>query len=218
METHIENADIVARHFPGLTPWQLGAYGRLQELYSDWNAKINVISRADMGNLYTRHVLHSLAIAAFLGPLEPGTEILDLGTGGGFPGIPLAIFYPRCRFHLVDRIGKKIRVVADIAQNLGLANVTTQHGDDGECRRRFDYVVSRAVMSLPDLVRVSMRHLAPATAPRGRHAPGLVCLKGNVLAGEADGLGRPFAITPVADYFDEPFFETKEIVYVPLTS
>ena len=183
METHNENVEIILRHFPGLTPWQLEAYGRLQELYSDWNAKINVISRADMGNLYTRHVLHSLAIAAFLGPLEPGTEILDLGTGGGFP-----------------------------------ANHTTQHGDDGECRRRFDYVVSRAVMSLPDLVRVSMRHLAPAPSPRGRHAPGLVCLKGNVLAGEADGLGRPFAITPVADYFDEPFFETKEIVYVPLTS
>lgn len=149
METHIENADIVTRHFPGLTPWQLGAYGRLGELYSDWNAKINVISRADTGNLYTRHVLHSLAIAAFLGPLEPGTEILDLGTGGGFPGIPLAIFYPHCRFHLIDRIGKKVRVVADIAHALGLANVTTQHGDDGECRRRFDYVVSRAVMALP---------------------------------------------------------------------
>ncbi len=210
--------DTLLKYFPAIDEETIGKYIKMADLYREWNAKINVISRADMGNLYTRHVLHSLAIAAFLGPLEPGTEILDLGTGGGFPGIPLAIFYPRCRFHLVDRIGKKIRVVADIAQNLGLANVTTQHGDDGECRRRFDYVVSRAVMSLPDLVRVSMRHLAPAPSPRGRHAPGLVCLKGNVLAGEADGLGRPFAITPVADYFDEPFFETKEIVYVPLTS
>lgn len=216
METHNENVDIITRYFPCLTSQQLEAYGHLHQLYSDWNAKINVISRADMGNLYTRHVLHSLAIAAFLGPLEPGTEILDLGTGGGFPGIPLAIFYPECRFHLIDRIGKKIRVVTDIVQTLGLANVTTQHGDDGECHRRFDYVVSRAVMSLHELIGVSMRHLAPASHPLGRYAPGLVCLKGNVLAGEADGVGRHFSVTPIKNYFDEPFFETKEIVYVPL--
>lgn len=214
METHNENVEIILRHFPGLTPWQLEAYGRLQELYSDWNAKINVISRADMGNLYTRHVLHSLAIAAFLGPLEPGTEILDLGTGGGFPGIPLAILWPDCHFHLIDRIGKKIKVAQSVAESIGLRNATFQHGDSGECHERFDYIISRAVMrldSLIALVRRNIRHSSQNVIP-----PGLLCLKGGNLAEEIEAVSRPVLEVPLSDYFTEDFYATKSLVYVEL--
>ena len=153
METLHDSVDIIKRYFPALTDSQMEAYRRLEELYTDWNSKINVISRADTGNLYTRHVLHSLAIAAFLGDLREGTSIMDLGTGGGFPGIPLAIFYPQCKFHLIDRIGKKIKVAADIAAQIGLDNVSFRHGDSGECHDKFSYVVSRAVMPLDALVK-----------------------------------------------------------------
>lgn len=144
--------DIIFRYFPQMDAEQRSRIEALDALYREWNARINVISRRDIDNLYTAHILHSLAIAAFLGPLEPGTAFLDMGTGGGLPGIPLAIAYPECSFHLIDRIGKKIRVATEIASALGLRNVTFQHGDIGECRERYDYVVSRAVMTLDALV------------------------------------------------------------------
>ena len=150
----MESADIITAAFPELTEDQRRQFAALGELYAEWNSRINVISRKDIDNLYTKHVLHSLALARLWGPLAPSTTIRDIGTGGGFPGIPLAIMYPECRFHLIDRIGKKIRVASEVAAAAGLANVSFQHGDIGECRERFDYVVSRAVMPLDRLVRL----------------------------------------------------------------
>lgn len=214
MEQITDTVDIISAHFPNLTAEQIEAYSRLGELYLDWNSKINVISRADTANLYTRHVLHSLAIAAFMGALPEGTEIIDLGTGGGFPGIPLAIYYPQCRFHLIDRIGKKINVAADIASAVALTNVSFQHGDSNECRRRFSYVVSRAVMPLPDLVKAST-HLIDPCGLSGPYAPGVVCLKGGDLNEEIKACHRTAICVNVSDFFDAPFFDTKKIVYVP---
>ncbi len=213
METQHDTVDIITRYFPDLTSEQIEAFSRLETLYSDWNAKINVISRTDTGNLYTRHVLHSLAIAKFLGNLPEGVTMMDLGTGGGFPGIPLAILYPQCKFHLIDRIGKKIRVANDIADQIGLTNVTFQHGDSGECHTTFDYVVSRAVMPLDALVKACSRNI--------RHdklstPPGLICLKGGDLAEEIKATKKHVVDVPVSDYFTEEFFDTKHIIYVPL--
>ncbi|MDE6611462.1 MAG: 16S rRNA (guanine(527)-N(7))-methyltransferase RsmG [Muribaculaceae bacterium] len=215
MDTVNDSVELVSKYFPALSQSQLEAFARLGELYYDWNAKINVISRADTGNLYCRHVLHSLAIAKFLGELVPGTEIMDLGTGGGFPGIPLAIFYPECRFHMIDRIGKKIMVAREIAASTGLENVSFQHGDAGECRRTFDYVVSRAVMSLDGLLKACSKNIVKADRMHNNMHPGLVCLKGGDLAAEFAGVNRPVVEVPVSDYFSEDFFKTKEVVYVP---
>lgn len=216
METRAcDSIELITKYFPDLTPGQTDAFGRLGDLYREWNAKINVISRSDTDNLYCRHVLHSLAIAAFLGDLQPGTAFIDLGTGGGFPGIPLAVFYPQCRFHLIDRIGKKIRVAADIAARIGLGNVSFQHGDSGECHDRFDYVVSRAVMPLDALWKASCRNIDGKSPRHNRYAPGLVCLKGGDLGAELASLRRPVVDVPVSDFFGEEFFATKDIVYVP---
>lgn len=217
MENTTDSVAIIQKYFSGLSDEQLEAFARLQGLYTDWNEKINVISRADTGNLYVRHILHSLAIAGFLGPLEDGTTLLDLGTGGGFPGIPLAIFYPQCRFHLIDRIGKKIKVAQSIAEALGLKNVTFQHGDSGECRSKFDYTVSRAVMALPALVKACAKNIEQNSCHNNRYAPGLVCLKGGDLTIEIADTQAPVIEMPVADFFSEDFFDTKKIVYVPLS-
>ena len=216
METYHDSLDIITRYFPQITPEQTEAYRALEALYLDWNSKINVISRADTSNLYTRHVLHSLAIAAMLGELEDGVKIMDLGTGGGFPGIPLAIFYPHCRFHLIDRIGKKIKVASDIASKIGLENVTFQHGDSGECHDKFSYVVSRAVMPLDALVKACSKNISHSPTRPGAYAPGLVCLKGGDLSEEIESTGRTVVDIPVTDFFNEPFFKTKQIIYVPL--
>ena len=143
--------DEILKYFPALTPTQREQFARLGELYPEWNDKINVISRKDIVNLYLHHVLHSLAIARFITPVSD-TRFLDMGTGGGFPGIPLAIMWPDCRFHLIDRVGKKIKVATAIADEIGLTNVTFQHGDIGECHGKYDFIVSRAVMQLDDLV------------------------------------------------------------------
>ena len=211
----IDSVELVTKYFSSLDERQTDAFRRLETLYEDWNTKINVISRADTDNLYCRHVLHSLAIAKFLGELAPGTAVMDLGTGGGFPGIPLAIFYPQCRFHLIDRIGKKIRVATEVAAAVGLDNVTFQHGDSGECRERFDYVVSRAVMPLDGLLKACSKNIDCSNRRHNNMAPGLVCLKGGDLAAEFAGVNRPIIEVPVSDYFSESFFETKEVVYVP---
>lgn len=204
---------ILTKYFPQLTARQLEQYESLGTLYPEWNEKINVISRKDIGNLYCNHVLHSLAIARFLEELKVGTTLVDLGTGGGFPGIPLAIFYPQCRFHLIDRIGKKIKVAQSIAEAVGLENVTFQHGDMGECHEKFDYVVSRAVMPLPDLVKITRGNVARKGA--NKYANGLVCLKGGDLADEIAETKMPVMDIPLSEYFTEPFFDTKSLVYVP---
>ncbi len=207
------NKDIIFKYFPALSERQRWQYAMLGELYPDWNAKINVISRKDIGNLYTNHVLHSLAIAKFLMPTD-GTAILDIGTGGGFPGIPLAIMFPECRFHLIDRIGKKIKVAQAVADALGLENVTFQHGDIGECREKFDFVVSRAVTRFDELVPLIRKNVGKTQ--RNSIPNGLICLKGGDLSDELKGMGRQVLREKLSCYFSEPFFETKELIYLPL--
>ena len=204
---------IIEKYFPELTDLQKEQFEKIGPLYADWNQKINVISRKDIDNLYVHHVLHSLAIARFMTPIE-GTTFLDMGTGGGFPGIPLAIMWPHCRFHLVDRIGKKIGVAKAIAEAVGLTNVTFQHGDIGECRTKFDYVVSRAVMTLDKLIPLVRKNISSKDS--NRLPNGLLCLKGGELDEEIRAARIPTLVVPLSDYFREEFFETKQLTYTEL--
>lgn len=208
------NIGLITKYFPQLSQQQVHQYEMMGTLYPEWNEKINVISRKDIDNLYPNHILHSLAIAKFLGELRDGTTLVDLGTGGGFPGIPLAVFYPSCRFHLIDRIGKKIKVAQAIAEAIGLDNVTFQHGDMGECHTKFDFVVSRAVMTLPELVKISSGNVDRKNNVNKYHN-GLVCLKGGNLAEEIAETRMPVMDFPLTEYFNEPFFDTKSLIYVP---
>lgn len=214
----MEGLDNIYSHFPALTDVQRGQFAALGTLYPEWNDKINVISRRDIDNLYINHVLHSLSVAAFLGDVMPDTAFLDLGTGGGFPGLPLAIMWPQARFHLIDRIAKKLRVAADIAARIGLTNVTFQHGDSGECHERFEYVVSRAVMPLDRLVKIAVRNVAPGRRSGNRYDNGIVCLKGGDIETESADVTLPVIEYPVNEFFPEHFFETKKLVYVPVVS
>lgn len=201
----------IIRYFPELTQTQRERFAALGALYSDWNAKINVISRKDIDNLYVHHVLHSLAIAKFMTPAS-GSRLLDMGCGGGFPGIPLAIMWPDCHFHLIDRIGKKLRVAQAVADATGLTNVSIQHGDIGECREKFDFVISRAVMTLDQLVPLVTKNIAHND--RSTLPDGLICLKGGDLQTEIDATRRPVLEVPVSDWFDEEYFSTKKLLYV----
>lgn len=196
-----------------LTDRQKEQFEKLGVLYPEWNEKINVISRKDIDNLYVNHILHSLSIAKFITP-KPATAFLDMGTGGGFPGIPLAIMWGDCRFHLIDRIGKKLRVAEDIANKIGLDNVTFQHGDIGECHGRYDFVVSRAVMRLDELVPLIKKNISPVS--KNGYPNGLICLKGGNLDGETANVRYPVIEEEVSRYFDEPFFDTKKLVYVQI--
>ncbi len=205
--------DEILKYFPALTDNQIRQFTALGSLYPEWNDKINVISRKDISNLYTHHILHSLAIAKFITPVEESLFI-DLGTGGGFPGIPLAILWPNCRFHLIDRIGKKIKVAASIAEEIGLTNVTFQHGDIGECHSKADFVVSRAVMQLDELVRLIKKNISKTN--RNGFPNGLICLKGGELADEINKVKRPSIDVPLSDYFSEEYFKTKDLIYVEL--
>lgn len=208
--------DIIRKYFPNLTERQDGQFQALGRLYPEWNAKINVISRKDIENLYERHILHSLAIARFLGDIARCTSFLDVGTGGGFPGIPLAIAYPECAFHLVDRIAKKLRVAEAVASEIGLTNVSFQHGDIGECHSRYDYVVSRAVMPLDGLVKLVRRNVARASRDGNRYSNGIIALKGGDLEEESRNVQFPVIEFPLGEFFDEDFFGTKKLVYVPI--
>lgn len=208
--------DLIKKYFPDITDSQERQFALMGELYPQWNEKINVISRKDIENLFVNHILHSLSIAKFLGPLVAETTILDLGTGGGFPGIPLAVIYPECRFHLIDRVAKKLRVAADIADMAGLGNVTIQHGDAGECHSKFNYVVSRAVMPLNELVRIAVRNVAAKSLPGNRYSNGIICLKGGDLTGESKGIHHSVLEFPVNEIFSEPFYDTKKLVYIPV--
>ena len=209
--------DEIIKAFPLLTDKQREQFAALGPLYTDWNSKINVVSRRDIDNLYIHHILHSLAIGKFVTPCN-GSTILDLGTGGGFPGIPLAILWPQCRFHLIDRIGKKIKVASSIAEAIGLSNVTFQHGDSGECRERFDYVVSRAVMPLGDLSPLVTKNVSRTPKKDNPLPPGLIVLKGGDLAEETAATRRKDIIdVPLSDFFpDLEFFDTKHLLYLPL--
>lgn len=203
----------IIKYFPGLSDTQISQFEKLGELYTGWNEKINVVSRKDIDNLYLHHVLHSLAIAKFFTP-QPGTSFMDLGCGGGFPGIPLAILWPHCRFHLIDRIAKKLKVASEISTSLGLCNCTFQHGDSSECKIKSDYVISRAVMTLPELVKASKPHLKRSTP--NRLPSGLLCLKGGDLSAETSGVSFPTLEIPLSDWFAEDFFATKKLIYVEL--
>lgn len=205
--------DEILKYFPDLTDRQIDQFTQLGVLYPEWNEKINVISRKDITNLYTHHILHSLAIAKFITPVED-TTFIDLGTGGGFPGIPLAIMWPQCKFHLIDRIGKKIKVAAAIADEIGLTNVTFQHGDIGECHLKVDFMISRAVMQLEELVKLSKRNIS--NKDRNGFPNGLICLKGGDLSAEIDQISQPVIDVPLSDYFVEEYFKTKDLIYVEL--
>lgn len=205
--------DIILKYFPSLTQEQIKKFQLLDELYHDWNAKINVISRKDIDNLYEHHVLHSLGIAELI-RFKPGTKVMDLGTGGGFPGIPLAIMFPDTSFHLVDSIGKKIKVCQEVANALSLKNVTTQWCRAEEIKEKYHFVVSRAVMPLTDLVKIIRKNISQEQF--NGMPNGIICLKGGELANETLPLKNQTQIYPLTDYFEEPFFETKKVVYTQL--
>lgn len=203
---------IVLNYFSDFTPAQVNQLQQLDVLYREWNEKINVISRKDIDGLYEKHILHSLSIAAAF-DFADGSEIADLGTGGGFPGIPLAIFFPNVRFHLVDSIGKKLKVVEAVAEGTGLKNVTTQHGRMEEVRnRKFDFIVSRAVAPLKELWQWS-RPLLKTVPLAGNQQPGLICLKGGDLTAEISESGLRPRMMEIHDIFPEPYFQEKYILY-----
>ena len=205
--------EIILKYFPNLTEEQHRQFAALYDLYIDWNAKINVISRKDIENLYEHHVLHSLAIAKVI-DFKPGTSVMDLGTGGGFPGIPLAILFPDTKFHLVDSIGKKVRVATEVANAIGLTNVTFRHARAQEEKQLFDFVVSRAVMPLSDLIDIIKKNVSKKQI--NALPNGLICLKGGELQHETLPFKNKTVINSISDYFEEEFFETKKVVYVPL--
>ncbi|PSL50176.1 16S rRNA m(7)G-527 methyltransferase [Chitinophaga niastensis] len=204
--------EIILKYFSDFTPEQLAQFEALKGLYEEWNEKINVISRKDIESLYEKHVLHSLSIAA-IADFQPGTQILDLGTGGGFPGIPLAIFFPEVKFHLVDSIGKKIKVAQGVADALELKNVTTAHSRVEDIKnRKFDIVVSRAVAPLGDLWRWSKPVLKKSAVPGKQFEKGLICLKGGDLAQEISDSRLKPRLVNVYDIFPEESFKEKFVV------
>lgn len=203
----------ILHYFPELDEIQKSRFRQLHALYSDWNSKINVISRKDIDELYIRHVLHSLAIARFI-EFPDNTEILDIGTGGGFPGIPLAIFFPNCKFVLSDSIAKKLKVVHEVASALELDNVSLHSGRVELWKGKCDFVVSRAVADVSELIRWTRKFIRPGVSGGLPH--GWICLKGGDLIEEASGTGMDFQIHPLNRWFEEEFFETKRILYLPL--
>lgn len=205
---------LINKYFPTLTIEQRERFEALDALYHDWNAKINVISRKDIENLYEHHVLHSLGIAHII-HFKPGTTILDLGTGGGFPGIPLAILFPDCQFHLLDSIKKKVLVCTEVAKALDLHNVTTQWSRAEEVKEKYQFVVSRAVMPLADLVRIVRGKIDKKVQLNGL-PNGLICLKGGELEHEVLPLKSSTIITPLSECFEEEYFQTKKVVYTAL--
>ena len=203
--------ELILKYFPELSEKQTEQFRQLDVLYHDWNAKINVISRKDIDNLYEHHVLHSLGIAEFT-RFKSGTEIMDLGTGGGFPGIPLAIMFPDCHFHLVDSIGKKVRVASEIANSIGLKNITFRHARAEEEKGKFDFVVSRAVMPLTDLLKIIRKNIS--SKQQNALPNGLICLKGGELGNETMPVKNKTTLWDLKEFFEEEFFETKKVVYV----
>lgn len=204
---------ILEKYFTSLTPIQKEQFSALFDLYSDWNSKINVISRKDIDNLYTHHVLHSLGIAKFIN-FQDGSTVIDVGTGGGFPGVPLAIFFPNVHFVMLDSIGKKVRVAKEVSEAIGLKNVEFVHSRMEDEKRKFDFVVSRAVMQLPELVKRVTKNVAQKQ--KNALPNGIICLKGGDLGEELAPFKNKVEEFSLEQYFEEPFFETKKLVYLPL--
>lgn len=204
---------IVQKYFRNLTELQINQLEQLYDLYTNWNDKINVISRKDVDNLYTHHVLHSLSIAKYIS-FTPGTMVMDVGTGGGFPGIPLAIFFPEVKFLLLDSIGKKIKVAGDIAESVGLNNVEVIHSRVENEKMKFHFIVSRAVMPLPDLVNRTRKNISSEQI--NAMPNGIICLKGGDLSAETEPFKKVVDVIALSNYFSEEFFETKKLVYLPV--
>ena len=204
--------NLVQHYFPNLTELQVKQFEQLESLYKDWNLKINVVSRKDIDELYLRHVLHSLAIAKLI-TFKPHAKIMDVGTGGGFPGIPLAILFPECNFHLVDSIAKKIKVVDEVVEGLGLTNVKTSHCRVEEINDTYDFIISRAVAAMPTFVHWTKGKIAKKQNHELKN--GIIYLKGGDLTEELQDY-KTATIYNITDYFDEDFYETKKIVHLPI--
>ncbi len=205
--------DIINKYFTELTEEQQNQFEALNELYRDWNSKINVISRKDIENLYVHHILHSLAIGKMI-KFKPNTNILDFGTGGGFPGIPLAILFPECNFKLIDGTGKKIMVAKEIAQSIGLKNVNAEHLRGEDEKGKYDFIVSRAVMPLPDLLKIVRKNVSKEQ--HNAIPNGVICLKGGNLDNEINKYKKIVEKTEIINYFSEEWFEDKYLIYLPV--
>lgn len=205
--------DSITKYFPTITDEQGHQYEQLFELYKDWNSKINVISRKDIDNLYEHHVLHSLAIAKAL-RFKDGTKIMDFGCGGGFPGIPLAIMFPECQFKLIDGTGKKIRVCQEIASAIGLKNVVAEHLRGEDEKGKFDFIVSRAVMPLPDMVKIVRKNVSKEQ--HNAMPNGIFCLKGGNLQSEIHPFKNIVEQTDLSSFFNEEWFKEKHLIYLPI--
>lgn len=205
-------AGLITKYFPNITARQCEQFDALYDLYADWNAKINVISRKDITNLYEHHVLHSLAIAKFIN-FRDDTNVLDLGTGGGFPGIPLAIMFPNANFKMIDGTGKKIKVATEIANAIGLENVLLQHKRGEEERGKFDFIVSRAVMPLSDMMKIVCKNIAKDN--HNAFENGIIVLKGGTLDEELKPFKKIVVQEKLSQWFEEPWFEEKNLIYIP---
>ena len=207
------NAEIIYKYFPHLSDEQLTQFAALGELYRDWNAKINVISRKDIDHVYEHHVLHSLAIAKIIN-FRPGTNILDFGTGGGFPGVPLSILFPECKFKLIDGTGKKIRVAQEVCDVIGLKNCSPTHLRGEDEKDKYDFIVSRAVMPLPDLVKLMRKNISKTQ--QNSLPNGVICLKGGNLQNELQPFHKIVETTDISQFFSEEWFKEKYVIYLPL--
>jgi 16S rRNA (guanine527-N7)-methyltransferase len=205
--------EVILKYFPGLSQQQINSFKKLQSLYTEWNGKINVISRKDIDNLYINHVLHSLAIAKVI-CFADQTSLLDVGTGGGFPGIPLAILFPNCNFHLIDSIGKKISVVNEVTTALKLTNIKGQHIRVEQLKDRYDFVISRAVTRFDDFFKMTEKNIH--TQNKNSIGNGILYLKGGDFGDELKTIKNPVTIYSITDYFEEPFFETKKVIHVKI--
>jgi len=205
--------EILKKYFPDLSALQIIQFGELEGLYHEWNEKINVISRKDIDELYVRHILHSLSIAKII-RFQPGTTILDVGTGGGFPGIPLAILFPLCQFTLIDSIGKKILVVQEVADHLKLLNVNARKNRVQEIRIKYDFIISRAVTAFPEFVTMVRKNISPHS--KNSLPNGIIYLKGGDFESEISPFKALAEVFDLSGIFSEPFFETKKVIYLPV--